>query len=128
MFETSPIPARRPESGNRIASLRRLAMVRRSATRRMSMRRLLLPFALLSAFALAACTTIASDDVAPVTVAEAAAAPAASGISPVAKLVRQVDIPYEQFTLDNGLKVIVHEDRKAPVVAVSIWYNVGSKD
>ncbi len=40
----------------------------------------------------------------------------------------QVDIPYEEFTLPNGLRVIVHEDRKAPVVAVNIWYHVGAKD
>ncbi|MEK7266044.1 MAG: pitrilysin family protein, partial [Pseudomonadota bacterium] len=40
----------------------------------------------------------------------------------------EINIPYEEFTLDNGLRVIVHEDRKAPVVAVSIWYHVGSKD
>ncbi|MBA4803866.1 MAG: insulinase family protein [Brevundimonas sp.] len=46
----------------------------------------------------------------------------------VADLVAQVDIPWSRFTLDNGLTVLVHEDRKAPVVAVSIWYNVGSKD
>ncbi len=39
-----------------------------------------------------------------------------------------INIPYEQFTLDNGLRVVVHEDRKAPLVAVSIWYHVGSKD
>ena len=39
-----------------------------------------------------------------------------------------VDIAFERFVLDNGLRVIVHEDRKAPVVAVSIWYHVGSKD
>ena len=32
------------------------------------------------------------------------------------------------FRLPNGLTVIVHEDHKAPVVAVSMWYNVGSKD
>lgn len=38
------------------------------------------------------------------------------------------DIAYERFQLDNGLTVVVHEDRKAPVVAVSIWYHVGSKD
>jgi zinc protease len=38
-----------------------------------------------------------------------------------------VNIPHEKFTLDNGLTVLVHEDRKAPVVAVSIWYGVGSK-
>ena len=39
-----------------------------------------------------------------------------------------VDIPYEEFYLDNGLRVIVHEDRKAPIVAVTIWYHVGSKN
>ncbi|MDQ3495275.1 MAG: insulinase family protein [Pseudomonadota bacterium] len=39
-----------------------------------------------------------------------------------------VDIPYEQFTLPNGLRVIVHTDRKAPIVAVNVWYHVGSKD
>ena len=43
-------------------------------------------------------------------------------------LVDQVDIPFEKFTLDNGLDVIVHTDRKAPIVAVAVWYNVGSKD
>jgi len=45
---------------------------------------------------------------------------------PVATLVKQVDIPYSEFRLANGLRVIVHTDRKAPVVAVSVWYNVGS--
>lgn len=39
-----------------------------------------------------------------------------------------IDIPYEKFTLDNGLTVIVHEDRKAPIVAVNLWYHVGSKN
>lgn len=39
-----------------------------------------------------------------------------------------VDISYETFTLDNGLTVVVHEDRKAPIVAVNVWYGVGSKD
>ena len=48
--------------------------------------------------------------------------------APVAALVKQVSIPYTQFTLKNGLRVVVHEDHKAPVVAVSIWYHVGSKD
>jgi zinc protease len=47
--------------------------------------------------------------------------------APVADLVKRVDIPYQQFTLPNGLRVIVHTDRKAPVVAVSVWYDVGSK-
>ncbi|MCG7813843.1 insulinase family protein, partial [Alteromonas sp. MCA-1] len=39
-----------------------------------------------------------------------------------------INIDYEKFTTDNGLTVIVHEDRKAPVVAVAVWYKVGSKD
>ena len=55
----------------------------------------------------------------------ASSAPAAD---PVRELLTQVDIPFETFTLDNGLRLVVHEDRKAPVVAVSVWYNVGSKD
>lgn len=47
---------------------------------------------------------------------------------PTAELIEKVDIPYERFTLDNGLRVLVHTDRKAPIVAVSVWYDVGSKD
>ena len=37
-------------------------------------------------------------------------------------------INYQQFILDNGLKLIVHEDHKAPIIAVNIWYHVGSKN
>jgi len=37
-------------------------------------------------------------------------------------------ITYEQFTLDNGLKVLVHEDFSTPMAAVNILYNVGSRD
>jgi len=39
-----------------------------------------------------------------------------------------IDIPFDKFELPNGLTVVVHEDHKAPVVAVSIWYHVGSAD
>jgi len=39
-----------------------------------------------------------------------------------------LDIPYTMRRLSNGLTVIVHEDRKAPVVAVNVWYHVGSKN
>jgi len=38
------------------------------------------------------------------------------------------DIKYEKFTLPNGLRVLVHEDHKIPIVAVNVWYHVGSKD
>lgn len=40
----------------------------------------------------------------------------------------ELAIPYSKFVLDNGLTLIVHEDNKAPIVAVNIWYHVGSKD
>jgi zinc protease len=40
----------------------------------------------------------------------------------------EINIEYDKFTLDNGLTVVVHEDHKAPIVAVSIWYHVGSKN
>lgn len=56
----------------------------------------------------------------------AAAAPATQPVSNAA-LAAMVDIPYQQFTLDNGLRVIVHTDRKAPVVGVTVYYRVGSK-
>lgn len=63
-----------------------------------------------------------------VTESTASAQAAEMRAAPVAELVSEVNIPWTRFTLDNGLTVIVHEDRKAPVVAVSVWYNVGSKD
>jgi zinc protease len=48
--------------------------------------------------------------------------------SPARAAVPDVDIPYEVKVLPNGLTVVVHEDRKAPIVAVSVWYHVGSKN
>jgi zinc protease len=39
-----------------------------------------------------------------------------------------VEIPYTKVTLDNGLDVIVHEDPQLPMVAVNLWYHVGSKN
>ena len=38
------------------------------------------------------------------------------------------EIKYESFKLDNGLTVVVHEDKKVPMVAVNVWYHVGSKN
>jgi zinc protease len=52
-------------------------------------------------------------------------APVASALAPAAG---SIDIPFTRFTLPNGLTVIVSEDHKAPVVAVSVWYHVGSAD
>jgi zinc protease len=37
-------------------------------------------------------------------------------------------IPHKTFVLDNGLQLIVHEDHSVPVVAVNVWYHVGSRN
>ena len=52
----------------------------------------------------------------------------ASSINKQSQQFPAIDISYKKFTLDNGLTVVVHEDHKAPVVAVNVWYKVGSKD
>jgi zinc protease len=52
----------------------------------------------------------------------------ASSLALRAQNVPRFDIPYEKFVLKNGLTVIVHEDHKAPIVAVNVWYHVGSKN
>src|SRR5215470_17512585 len=37
-----------------------------------------------------------------------------------------LQLKYTQFTLPNGLHVILHEDHRIPVVDVNLWYRVGS--
>jgi zinc protease len=39
-----------------------------------------------------------------------------------------IHVPYTKATLANGLDVIVHEDHRVPLVALNVWYHVGSKD
>ena len=39
-----------------------------------------------------------------------------------------IDIPYKKYILKNGLTLLVHEDHKAPIAAVNVWYHVGSKN
>ena len=51
-----------------------------------------------------------------------------SGTNANDEVATQVDIPYEMFTLDNGLTVLVHSDHSTPTVFVGMWYAVGSKD
>ncbi|WP_129792170.1 pitrilysin family protein [Sphingosinicella sp. CPCC 101087] len=91
------------------------------------MRKLLTALAIAAGVTLAGCATTTGQ--APQSAGLAAEAAAQPDVDPaLRRLLDQVEIPYETFTLDNGLRVVVHEDRKAPVVAVSVWYNVGSKD
>jgi predicted Zn-dependent peptidase len=78
-----------------------------------------------STFAFLAAATILTP---PLTAAPAPAAAAAGKSVPIPSLVSKVSIPHTMFRLKNGLTVIVHEDHKAPVAAVTVWYNVGSKD
>jgi predicted Zn-dependent peptidase len=85
-------------------------------------------------FASTSLTALAIATVAPLALSVPAAAhdhaasAEATEIAPLPDLIDEVSIPYTQFELDNGLTVIVHEDRKAPIVGVAVWYNVGSKD
>jgi predicted Zn-dependent peptidase len=55
------------------------------------------------------------------------AASAIADTAPATKI-DTVDLAFEKFTLDNGLTVVVHEDHKAPVVNVAVWYHIGSAD
>jgi predicted Zn-dependent peptidase len=56
------------------------------------------------------------------------AQPASPKPAPLADLVKAVNIPYEMFRLKNGLTVIVHTDRKTPIIGVTTYYRVGSKN
>ena len=72
----------------------------------------------LLAVALTACASTMSEPQAvsappPAVVAEPA---------PLSDLVAAVNVPYETFTLPNGLTTIVHTDRKAPIVGVTVYY------
>jgi predicted Zn-dependent peptidase len=69
-----------------------------------------------AAMLLSACATVPQD---------AARDPVASAPTPT---LPAFAIPYQETRLPNGLRLIVHEDRKAPIVAVNVWYHVGSKD
>ena len=41
---------------------------------------------------------------------------------------QDIEIPYTKTVLPNGLTVLIHEDHKAPIVALNVWYHVGSKN
>ncbi len=57
------------------------------------------------------------------------AALAAALLLPAATAAQEAgEIPYETYTLDNGLEVILSEDHSTPIVTVDLWYDVGSSD
>src|SRR3546814_1168428 len=65
---------------------------------------------------------------APLAAAAEKPAAASSEAKALAATIAAVDIPYERFQLGNGLTVLVHTDRKAPIVGVTTYYRVGSKN
>jgi zinc protease len=46
----------------------------------------------------------------------------------VSLFAQDVNLSFKKYVLNNGLTLIVHEDHKAPIVAVNVWYHVGSKN
>ena len=58
----------------------------------------------------------------------ALSSPAWAAAPTFSQLTDRVDIPFKKFVLKNGLTLIVHEDHKAPIVCVNVWYHVGSKN
>ena len=54
------------------------------------------------------------------------AAPALAQTAAPAAAPRKIEVAYTQFTLPNGLRVILHEDHSVPMVSVNMWYHVGS--
>ena len=63
-----------------------------------------------------------------VVLAMAALGVAAKDAGPKPIDVAALAIEHETFTLDNGLRVVVHEDHSVPLVAVNFWYHVGSRN
>ncbi len=57
-----------------------------------------------------------------------ACAPAPDEVPDTQDELTELDIEYTRHVLDNGLTLIVHEDPRAPVAAVNLWYRVGSRD
>lgn len=55
-------------------------------------------------------------------------APKPQSLSPLPKAKNLIRIPYEKYTLPNGLTVILSQDKSAPTVAVNMSYHVGSKN
>jgi zinc protease len=101
--------------------------------------RLIVPFA--AAFCLTACSThftLSTPFDSPRVAGEAVSGeatpadttPPAGSAPPAASpsALPDIPVPYQRFVLSNGLTVLVHEDHKTPVVALNVWYHVGSKN
>jgi predicted Zn-dependent peptidase len=81
----------------------------------------------MSARTLAAALALASATAAAALAAQPPPPPSPAQPAPAAQSVA-VSIPFQKYTLANGLEVVLHEDHRTPLVAVNVWYHVGSKD
>jgi zinc protease len=74
--------------------------------------------------------TIAMQMAAPTQTTSALAAPATKPSEPAKKPFdrKPFEIKHQKFVLDNGLTLLVHEDHSVPIVAVNLWYHVGSRN
>src|SRR5438093_12639637 len=54
------------------------------------------------------------------------AAPALAQAPTPAAAPKKIEVAYTQFTLPNGLHVILHEDHSVPIATVNTWFHVGS--
>jgi zinc protease len=77
-------------------------------------------------FKIVAAGLLASASAVAFPVAAKTATPVLASADPLAAL--EIDVPAKKFVLKNGLTLIVHEDKSAPLVALNIWYHVGSKN
>ncbi len=77
-------------------------------------------------FVIALLATLPVAGAAPVPPAPAATSGASASVSPAG--LPAITVPYEMYTLPNGLQVILAEDHSVPFVQVNVWYWVGSKD
>ena len=77
---------------------------------------------------LAAALVLAAPPAAPARTPAAKSPPPRTTPDAVAPSIETPKIPFQRFVLPNGLVLIVHEDPKAPIVAVNVWYHVGSKN
>ncbi|MFT8736017.1 MAG: pitrilysin family protein [Zymomonas mobilis] len=75
-----------------------------------------------------AAAALAATALSPVSLNAAKPAAGQNNAVPLSTLANQINLSWQSFTLPNGLRVIVHPDHKSPIVAVSVWYHIGSKD
>src|SRR5262245_5200397 len=50
----------------------------------------------------------------------------ASSVQAQPPVAAKIEVPYTQFALPNGLRVLLHEDHSVPIVTVNTWFHVGS--